>query len=90
MTSHKGSLEPENELYISFALAHLGMLVQAAKGQYKADVQEIDERAAWLVGFFRTGQGIVNDENKAVVQLINGALKPEKPPENIDNLTINA
>ena len=53
------------------ALAHLSMLAQAANGEYRPGRGEIEERQAWLISFIRTGQGIVNEDDRQFARGIN-------------------
>ena len=73
-------METENwqdELRLSFALAHIGMLAQAAAGSYRATPEEVEERSAWLIGYIRDGTGLVTPENKVVLEKINSLLREE-------------
>lgn len=73
-------MENENwqaEMLLSFALAHIGMLAQAANGVYKPTGTEVDDRAAWLVGYLRDGTGLVTDENKAILERVKIALQEQ-------------
>lgn len=65
------------EMLLSFALAHIGMLAQAANGVYKPTGTEVDDRAAWLVGYLRDGTGLVTDENKAILARIKDVLQDQ-------------
>jgi hypothetical protein len=56
------------------ALAHLSMLTQAARGEFRMHADDAEARQAWLVGFIRTGAGIVNEDDRALARLINNAL----------------
>ena len=77
------SNDPQADLFLSFALAHLGMIAQAARGQYKPDPGEIEEREAWLVGYLRTGQGLVTEENRAIAEAVNKAVNQERTSEEL-------
>jgi hypothetical protein len=56
------------------ALAHLSMLTQAAKGEFRMQADDAEARQTWLISFIRTGQGIVNDEDRNLARLINNAI----------------
>ena len=56
------------------ALAHLSMIAQAANGEYRPRPGEIEQRQAWLTSYIRTGQGIVNEEDRRLARGINALL----------------
>lgn len=59
------------------ALAHLSMIAQAANGEYKPRPGEIETRQAWLIEFFKTGQGLVTESDRQAARLINAALSTQ-------------
>lgn len=65
--------QPSDE-QILVALAHLSMLAQAASGEFRALPGEIEERQVWLSSFIRTGQGIVNEDDRRLARQINDFL----------------
>jgi hypothetical protein len=73
----ENSEDPQAELLKSFAIAHLGMIVQAAKGIYTADPVEIDEREAWLIGYIRNGVGLATEENKRLAESVHDVLSTQ-------------
>ncbi len=65
--------------YLPIALAHLSMIAQAANGEYKPRPGEIEQRQAWLVGFLKTGQGLVTDADRECSRAINKVLSQPEP-----------
>jgi chaperone required for assembly of F1-ATPase len=68
--------QPSDE-QIMIALAHLSMLAQAANGEFRALPGEIEERQVWLSSFIRTGQGIVNEDDRRLARQINNFLSTQ-------------
>jgi hypothetical protein len=53
------------------------MIAQAANGEYRPRPGEIEQRQAWLTSFIRTGQGIVNEEDRQLAREINTLLSTQ-------------
>jgi hypothetical protein len=68
--------QPSDE-QIMIALAHLSMLAQAAKGEFRALPEDVETRQAWLIGFIRTGAGIADEENRQLARQINDLLSTQ-------------
>jgi hypothetical protein len=69
MDESKNDTQPE--MHLAFALAHLGMISQAAHGQYRPRPGEIERRQAWLVSYIRNGIGLATDEDMELAKAIN-------------------
>jgi hypothetical protein len=78
---------PQAELLEMFAIAHMSMLCQTAKGEIKMSPGEVDEREAWLMGYIRNGVGLVTDENRRMAEVVNAALSTQ-PAEIGDPLPV--
>lgn len=59
---------------MAIALAHVSMLAQAARGEYRPRPGEIDQRQAWLTSLIRTGEGLVTDADREIAAAINRTL----------------
>jgi hypothetical protein len=71
----------QQDEYLAIALAHLSMIAQAANGDYVPRPGEIETRQAWLIGYLRTGEGLVTDEDRQLARQINQLLgQPESAP----------
>jgi len=79
-----GAENPDADLPQMFALAHLSMLSQMAKGLIKASPEDIDEREAWLTYFIQTGEGVLTDEGRRVADLVQAALGQRCPVAETD------
>lgn len=66
--------KPQQDEYQAIALAHLSMIAQAANGDYSPRPGEIETRQAWLIGYLRTGEGLVTDEDRQLARQINQVL----------------
>lgn len=66
--------DEERALMADCAVGNISMLAQIAAGTYKAKPGEVDERAAWLVLFVRTGVGLVTPEAEREVAAVRAAL----------------
>lgn len=67
----------DDEIMAALALAHLSMLTQAAKGEFRMQPGDAESRQAWLVGFIQTGAGIVSEENRRLARQINDLLSTQ-------------
>jgi hypothetical protein len=63
------------EVMRQFAVANISMLAQIATGEHTPKEGEIEERAAWLVNFALTGQGIVSPEAIETLKEVGEVLK---------------
>jgi hypothetical protein len=64
----------DDQIMRALALAHLSMLSQAAKGNFRMTPEDAESRQAWLIGFIRTGTGIVSEEDRQLARGINELL----------------
>lgn len=64
----------DEQIMPALALAHLSMLTQAAKGEFRMLPDDAESRQAWLVGFIRTGAGIADEENCRLARQINNLM----------------
>lgn len=67
----------DDQIMQALAQAHLSMLTQAAKGNFRMTSEDAESRQAWLIGFIRTGAGIVSEENRRLAQQVNDLLSTQ-------------
>jgi hypothetical protein len=67
----------DEQIMVALALAHLSMLSQAAKGDFRMLPDDVEARQAWLVGFIQTGQGIADESNRQLASQINEFLSTQ-------------
>lgn len=68
----------DDQIIKALALAHLSMLSQAARGDFRMQPADAESRQAWLIGFIRTGTGIVSEEERQLAQQINEFLNTQR------------
>jgi hypothetical protein len=77
----KNETRPQQDDHLAIALAHLSMIAQAANGEYSPRPGEIETRQTWLVGYLRTGEGLVTDADRQLARQINQLLgQPQAAP----------
>lgn len=67
----------DDQIVKALALAHLSMLSQAAKGNFRMAPEDAESRQAWLIGFITTGAGIVSEESREIAKQINDLLSTQ-------------
>jgi hypothetical protein len=77
MTNEIKPLLADSDEQTIVALAHLSMIAQAANGEYRPRPGEIETRQAWLTSFIRTGEGIVNEDDRRLARGINTILSTQ-------------
>jgi hypothetical protein len=64
----------DDQIMKALAIAHISMLTQAARGDFRMQADDAESRQAWLLAFVRTGAGIASEENRQLAQQANELL----------------